>query len=274
MTGPRTGGGPSVDELARLGEERDDLLAAIDALDREREAGLLDDDEYEALRDDYTGRAAAVLRSMEVGRAELPARRRLPVRTVLTVLTVAAVCAVVAGLVLADSSGSRLGGNITGDIEQTMRERLLDANLAVSEGSYDEAHEIADSILAEEPDNVGALVVRAEARLRRDEPVDALTDLDHALGLDPDNPRATFLRGVVLVRLPESDLQAEGLALLDRATELAPQDWLAWIERGAAYEQLTDDDATALDSYQRALDLDPPGPVAEVVQQSISRLEG
>jgi len=263
-----------VDELSRLGEERDDLLAAIDALERDHADGRVDDDDYEALRDDYTGRAATVLRSIETGRAELPPRRRLPVRAALIVLTVAAVCAVVAGFVLADSSGSRLGGGITGDIEQTSRQQLMEANLAVAEGSYGEATEIAEGILAAEPDNVGALVVRGEALLRRDQPVDALTDLDRALGLDPDNPKATFLRGVILVRLPEADLQAEGLALLDRATELAPQDWLAWIERGAAYEQITDDVATALDSYRRALALDPPDPVADVVEQSIARLEG
>jgi hypothetical protein len=43
-----------------------------DDLDREHEAGDVDDDDYEVLRDGYTARAAAVLRSIEEGTAAPP----------------------------------------------------------------------------------------------------------------------------------------------------------------------------------------------------------
>jgi tetratricopeptide (TPR) repeat protein len=277
MSGRSTGAPPAdarVAELARLEEERDDLLAAMGELDHEHGQGRLDDDEYEALRDDYTSRVAAVVRCIQAGRTELPRRRTLSARVVLTVLSVAAVVMVVAGVVLADSSGSRLDGNITGDVDRTNREQVVEASVALMGGSYDEALELADGVLAEDPDDVGALVVRGEALLRQDDPLEALTTLDRALELDPDHPRATMLRGVVLVRLPDPEFQQQGLGLLDRAVELAPQDWMSWIERGAAYEQLTDDDSTALDSYRRALALQPPSPIDAIVQESIDRLDG
>src|SRR5581483_479501 len=52
------------DDLASLESERDFLLRSIADLEIEREAGNLDDERYQALKDDYTARAAAVLRSI------------------------------------------------------------------------------------------------------------------------------------------------------------------------------------------------------------------
>ncbi len=56
---------------AELEESRDFLLRSLSDLDREHEAGDLDDADYARLRADYTARAATVLRSIEA--AEEPA---------------------------------------------------------------------------------------------------------------------------------------------------------------------------------------------------------
>ncbi len=52
-----------LDELARLEEERAFLLKSLDDLEREREAGDIDEHDYETLKDDYTRRAVTVLRA-------------------------------------------------------------------------------------------------------------------------------------------------------------------------------------------------------------------
>ena len=71
----KDGSAVDLDELARLEEERGFLLRSLDDLERERAAGDMDDVDYTTLRDGYTARAAAVLRAIEAGRADLPPRR-------------------------------------------------------------------------------------------------------------------------------------------------------------------------------------------------------
>lgn len=53
------------DELAALEEQRDFLLRSITDLDQEHAAGDLEDGDYQSLKDDYTARAAEVLRAIE-----------------------------------------------------------------------------------------------------------------------------------------------------------------------------------------------------------------
>ncbi|MFP5377645.1 MAG: tetratricopeptide repeat protein [Acidimicrobiia bacterium] len=59
--------------MRALEEERDFLLRSLDDLERERAAGDLADEDYRALRDDYTARAAAVLRRLAAEDAAPPA---------------------------------------------------------------------------------------------------------------------------------------------------------------------------------------------------------
>ena len=64
------------DRLAELEDERRFLLRSLRDLDAELEAGDVDVDDYTTLRDGYTKRAADVLREIDAGRAQLPARRQ------------------------------------------------------------------------------------------------------------------------------------------------------------------------------------------------------
>jgi hypothetical protein len=107
--------------LARLEEERAFLLGSLADLEREREVGDLDDDDYRTLRDDYTGRAAEVLRAIDERRAAIEAshRPRRPGRVIATAAAVV-VLAVGAGIWVAHSSGSRKPGQtISGNANVT-----------------------------------------------------------------------------------------------------------------------------------------------------------
>jgi tetratricopeptide (TPR) repeat protein len=64
------------EELAGLQEQRDVLLQSLRDLEQERAAGEIDDDDHAVLRDDYTARAAAVLKAIEAARATAGGRRR------------------------------------------------------------------------------------------------------------------------------------------------------------------------------------------------------
>lgn len=103
-----SGRGVDLDELAALEEQRAFLLKSLEDLDREHDAGDLDDADYETLRADYTARAARVIDAID-NREELidasdPGGHRG--RRVVALIAVAVV-ALVAGLVVTRTSGSR-----------------------------------------------------------------------------------------------------------------------------------------------------------------------
>src|SRR3546814_7205783 len=62
--------------LEALEDQRDFLLSSLEDLERARAAGDVDDTDYQTLKDDYTARAASVIRSIEAGsrraRSETP----------------------------------------------------------------------------------------------------------------------------------------------------------------------------------------------------------
>lgn len=161
---------PADDDLVALEEQRDFLLRSLDDLEREREAGDLDDDDYQALKDDYTARAAAVIRAIEArtgGRggsgpsAAAPPRPARDRRRVLLWVAAVVLFGVVAGIVVAQTSGRRgEGETVTGDIRETVRQRLADADAAFAEGDVEAAVAAYDDVLADQPTNVEALTYR------------------------------------------------------------------------------------------------------------------
>lgn len=105
------------DRLAELEEERRFLLRSLEDLDREHGAGDVDDADYHTLRDGYIARTATVLRAIQQGQAQLPARAvRRHGRTAAWVAGTVAV-AVLSGWLVARFSGQRAPGQtITGGI--------------------------------------------------------------------------------------------------------------------------------------------------------------
>jgi cytochrome c-type biogenesis protein CcmH/NrfG len=96
-----------------LEDERDFLMRSLDDLELERESGGIDDESYRELHDDYTARAASVIRTLRDGVDVTPARApRSKERTRRRALLVAgvAVFAVLVGVSLAYALGARLPG--------------------------------------------------------------------------------------------------------------------------------------------------------------------
>lgn len=206
------------DALADLEEQRDFLLRSLEDLDREREAGDIDDDDYRTLHDDYTARAAAVLRAIDEGRASLaaprPARRS---RTVLVVLAVGAV-GVAAGLAVAAASGTRLPGQFaSGQTDRATSSQKIQAAAALAErGEVLAAIEEYDEVLAEDPDNAAALTYKGwllvdvgDSNGQPDLVARGTGYLRDAVAADPRFPDAHFFLGFVLLRLEGDRAGAE-----------------------------------------------------------------
>lgn len=195
------------DELALLEEERDHLLASLDDLDREHDAGDMDDADYRTLRDDYTVRAAEVLRAIEECHALVGSGRadRHVGRTVAVVAGVIALAAV-AGVLVAQNSGQRGGGAISGAVD-TQRARLATCQQASFQEPADGV-ECYDEILADAPDNVEALTYQGWALIRLDRVEEGAANLERVVEIDPDYPDARVFRAVVAKRGGDYELAA------------------------------------------------------------------
>jgi len=173
--------------LAALEDERDFLLASLDDLERERAAGDIDDADYRTLRDDYTVRAAEVLRAIEGGR-EAPVSARPPSSTKRRVLTIGGLVlvALVAGVLVMQSSGRRGSSGLTGLDVAAASSRIDDCQVLEQEGDPDAALGCYSDILSSLPGNVGALTFRGWLQIREFEAEAGLEDLDAAIQLAPD----------------------------------------------------------------------------------------
>jgi len=182
------------DERAALEEERDFLLASLDDLERERAAGDVDDHDYRTLKADYTARAAAVLRSLDRtddAGAATPAPRSGRVRVssrgrrIATIAGIALV-AVLAGVLVAQSSGRRGSGSLTGLDVTAASSRISDCQELEQSGDADGALGCYDDVLDAVPANVEALTFRGWLQVRQFEVEDGLADLDAAIQLAPE----------------------------------------------------------------------------------------
>ena len=222
------------DTLAALEEQRDFLLRSLDDLEREHEAGDVDDHDYRSLKDDYTARAARVIRSIEAHEARAAASR--PRRSWGRMAAVAggvAVFALVAGILVAQASGRREGNEgPTGDIRETTRDQLDDAVALAAEGDYEGAIEIHDQVLAEQPDNVEALTYKGWFQLRMGDESGVVTLID-ASELDQDYPATHVFLAVAFRDLGRPET---ALAELDRLDELDPPPEIAEMAEGLRAE--------------------------------------
>jgi tetratricopeptide (TPR) repeat protein len=177
-------------DRAALIEQRDFLLASLDDLDREREAGDIDDGDYQALRDDYTARAAAVVRALERHDAapeETSGGASSRLRAI-AIGAVVVVFAVAAGLVIANNFGERTAGeSLISEAPTSNREKVSQAQQLEASGDPDalaEAAQLYDEVLDSDPENVDALTYKGWLLVRAGlaEGVDLL---DQAIALRP-----------------------------------------------------------------------------------------
>jgi tetratricopeptide (TPR) repeat protein len=192
-----------LDALSALEDERDFLLRSLDDLEREHDAGDVDDTDYTTLRDDYTARAAAVIRQIDAKRAaaEPPRARRSWGRTLGWVAAIA-VFAVLAGVLVARMSGSRRDNETaTGDVRDSTRQLLAEGAIAFQRGELDDAIERYSAALELSPSSAEALAYRGWARFNKgDEDDGAFADLDAAIAMDPAYPDPHVFKAVALAQ--------------------------------------------------------------------------
>lgn len=205
-----------VDELAHLEEQRDFLLRSLRDLEREREAGDIDDVDYRTLHEDYTARAAAVLRAIEEGRARYdaavasPERRRRRVRATAATVVAALAVAAIAGALVARSSGERVKGQEVsgGGPSNAVAKQLARAHQLDGQAKVLDAIKAYDAVLKLDPQNLEALTYRGwlVGRFALDANQPAIVDrafssLDQAEAIDVTYGPAHCFRGILLFRL-------------------------------------------------------------------------
>jgi len=207
-------------DVAALEDQRDFLLRSLEDLEREHAAGDVDEQDYLALKDDYTVRAAVVLRALEAGQApeRTGGRRRSRRRTILLAGGVAAF-AVVAGLLVAQAAGRRDPGEVaTGGIRQSVTQKLNEAGRHSGEGDYDQAIALYDEVLVDDPANVEALTYRGWVLTLSGQARDGLTSLLDAARAEPAYPDVHAFLAIVLFRngfVDEADSALRRLDALD-----------------------------------------------------------
>ncbi|HEY8526349.1 MAG TPA: hypothetical protein VIL48_15360 [Acidimicrobiales bacterium] len=213
------------DTLAALEEQRDFLLRSLDDLEREYEAGDVDEHDYQALKDDYTARAARTIRSIENHQARLAAAR--PPRSRLRLALVfggVVVFALVAGILVAQAAGRRdPGDTLTGNTRETTRDRLDRALQLAAEGDWEAAIEIQDEVLEEDPDNAEALTYKGWFQYRSGDQSGVVTLID-AVEANPDYPAAHVFLAVAFRDMGRTDA---ALAELERLEGLDPPPQMA-----------------------------------------------
>jgi len=214
-----TGSLVDLDALAHLEEQREFLLRSLRDLEREHDAGDIDDGDYLTLKDDYTHRAASIIRAIEDGQAAIAsarprrgsaaARRRAQMIAISTVVVVG--LAVLAGVLVAGSSGERVAGQeVTGSVTDSQSNNdLTRAHLLDQQGHALDALRAYDAVLKADPKNVEALTYRGWLLARTAASAGssqatllerAQQSLEQAIGIDPSYPEAHVFRGIVLFR--------------------------------------------------------------------------
>ncbi|MBW3651582.1 MAG: tetratricopeptide repeat protein [Actinobacteria bacterium] len=236
--------GAGAQTVSQLEEERQFLLTSLRDLEAERAAGDIEEADYLALRDNYTARAATVLRALapaagageatrtpgENAAAQAAGVRRVAPRsagrrgwrTAVAVVALAA-GAGLAGYAVAGAAGERSATDeATGSLPEGSVDRITKAQALVSEGKVLEAIRVYDSLLADDPENPVALAQRGWLVSRVDPSLvdSGLASIDRALATDPDYAEAHFFRGMILWRSKGDP--AAGAEAFQRAIDTNP----------------------------------------------------
>ncbi|HWW44268.1 MAG TPA: hypothetical protein VN180_04285 [Acidimicrobiia bacterium] len=218
---------------ADLEAERDFLFRSLDDLEVEHSTGDIDDEAYQRLHDDYTARAAAVLRSLRDEVDARPEDAAPNLRRRILIIAGVAAFAVLSGVALAFALGARLPGQTSsgnnqasGSVPQTTAARIQQLDAAIARNPSDVTSRLLlaqyleadnnlpgalqqyDAILKIQPMNFVAEAQEGRVLYLTSESgtasqaayLDGLAraDLDKAISLDPQYPDAHFFRAIVL----------------------------------------------------------------------------
>lgn len=207
--------GPVRSDRADLEDQRRFLLDSLLDLELQRDAGEISKADYESLRDDYTVRAADILRAIRaidspppppppppppkeplplVLQPSLAKAKARPRRAVTVTVSAVMVAIALASVLLLASTRNDTSTNAN---PQTPTERLAFAHQLEGEGKAVDALRQYDAVLKLEPNNVEALAYRGWL-LKLAGLVDlAQTALDRAVAIDPSFPDTRFFRGML-----------------------------------------------------------------------------
>jgi hypothetical protein len=213
------------DRLAALEEEQKFLLRSLADLEREHDAGDIDDVDYQVLRDGYTVRAAAVLRAVDEGRSGLPARPPTDWRRRLISIGVVVVSIALVWWALSASSAQRLPGQqISGLDPRDEMQVLMSQARSLQARDPASAAALYAAVLEQDPGNVEALTYRgwtlALSVIGEEDPTvgapvldEASESLLQAIEADPAYPDPFCFLGIVRYRFYDEPELA--LTLLD-----------------------------------------------------------
>jgi cytochrome c-type biogenesis protein CcmH/NrfG len=256
------------DDRAQLERERDFLVRSLDDLERERDKGAIDDESYTRLHDDYTARAAAVIRTLrdgvDVRPVAPPTSRRRRFLTIVGIVAFAAVLAVV----LAAALGARLPGETssgnTGDAASGTNDRNDDDGISVAERIRR-----LQATVTESPDDIASRLLLARFLEADGDLAGALAQYDAVLARNPSSAEAQAQAGRILYVTAQaavrSDPEAvEGLvqqsrARLDQAVAVDPEHADARFFRAIVLANEYGAFAAAQNDLQRYLILSPQG---------------
>ncbi len=208
------------DRLAALQDQRDFLLRSLEDLEREREAGDVDDLDYRVLQDDYTARAASVLRAIEAGRSSPRTPPRSSRRRLVGVALAVVAFAVLAGQLVAQTAGRRDSDEvITGGIRQSVTEKLNEAGRRGGEGDLDAAIALYDEVLQDDPGNPEALTYKGWLQTLNGEGAAGLEGLLASATANPTYPDVHAFLAIVFFR---NGLVEQAGRELDRLDALDP----------------------------------------------------
>lgn len=210
------------DALAALEEERDFLLRSIRDLEAEYDAGDLDDDDFDSLRDEYTARAAATLRAIRDRKILLDENRRPRSvgRTVLTFAMIVLFGALV-GFLISRSIGARgVDDTATGGIgaDRSPNQRALDCQTLIDPIEPEPAIDCYEAVLDDDPRNAIAntwLAWQLELAARDDPDPDEAERIEKlieaAIEQRPDYSYARAFRAIIAFRHGDPDAAARFL---------------------------------------------------------------
>ncbi len=252
------------EEHTRLESERDFLLRSLDDLEAERAAGGIDEASYLGLHDDYTARAAAVIRALRDGvDARLPSEM-VPWQRRALVVGAIVVVAIGAGVALASALGTREPGQTSSGNNQTQGT------------NGPSAREQLERAVAQEPTDVGSRLLLARYLERDDDIAAAFEQYDEVIRLDPANVEAYAQSGrlfyVTAVAAPEQAAEFVAIARerLDTAIDIDPEYPDARFFRAIILANEYQDFAAAQNDLQRYLILAPDGAFGDQARQLLA----
>jgi tetratricopeptide (TPR) repeat protein len=265
------------EQRRRLEAERDFLMRSLDDLELEHGSGGIDDESYRELHDDYTARAAAVIRSLRDGvdltvDEPAPTRHRMHMRV--AVVAGVLVVAIGAGVSLAYALGARLpGGTATGNSQATATTNAATKQLAkqieqkqqqVDASPNDYQLRLDLSLLYEENGDLANALKQSDAAIT----IDANRPEGHA-----NSARLLYLASSQLPSKSARDqLVAQALAGFTKAIEVGPNYPDSYYFRAVLYVASLKDDVHAQADLQQYLTKAPGGQWASKARELLNEV--